>query len=87
MNELRPTRSLLGARGLLSARGVPWPERGQLYGTRGLFRPRLGVETLQRMGPVRHALAQRAICGVVEVHAPFAPKDEEAPGRGTRKGA
>jgi hypothetical protein len=55
---------------------VPWPSRSVTFGAwRGLARPRIGLETLQRLGPVRHALAQRAICGLVEVHAPFAPRE------------
>lgn len=54
-----------------------------LYGSRGLAHPRLGLTGVQRMGPVNHALAQRHICGVVEVHAPFADdiaRGERLPG-------
>ena len=49
-----------------------WPARERLYGTRGVYRPRISIRTLQKLGDVRHALAQRAIAGTLEVHARFA---------------
>lgn len=56
---------------------APFVRSALLFGPRrGLYRPTMALQTIQRMGPVRHALAQRAVCGIVEVHAPFvdAPK-------------
>lgn len=59
-------------------RGQPW-ERARVYGQRGIYRPTMAIHTLSRLGPVRHALAQRAIAGTLEVHAPFAiPLSDEA---------
>jgi len=49
-------------------------ERSVLYGPRGLYKPRMALKAIPRLGPVRHALAQRAVCGLLEVHAPFAPE-------------
>lgn len=51
--------------------GAPLKQGDQLYGVRGLFRPTVALHTIKRLGPVRHALAQRAIGGFMEVHAPF----------------
>ncbi len=47
-----------------------------LFGRRGLYRPNVALHTIQRLGPVRHAIAQRTVAGMVEVHAPWAPKLE-----------
>ncbi len=43
-----------------------------LCGLRGLRKPAVALYTIKRLGPVRHALAQRAVVGTVEVHAPWA---------------
>lgn len=45
-----------------------------LFGRRGLYRPNVALQTIQRLGPARHAIAQRTVAGTVEIHAPFAPK-------------
>ena len=47
-----------------------------LFGRRGLYRPTVALQTIQRLGPARHAIAQRTVAGIVEIHAPFAPKPE-----------
>lgn len=53
---------------------LPWPRGEMLYGgPHGVYRPTMAAKTLQRLGDVRHALAQRCIAGTLEVHAPFAP--------------
>jgi hypothetical protein len=62
-------RSLFVTRVLL---GGPVWKIDRLYGVRGTFRPQMALRTIARLGPVRHALAQRAIAGTLEVHAPFA---------------
>lgn len=54
---------------------LPW-EPARVYGVRGVRHPSVALRTIRHVGPVRHALAQRAVCGVVEVHAPFS-KDEK----------
>ena len=62
----------------LHQRGMAW-ERARIFGQRGIYRPTMAIHTISRLGPVRHALAQRAIAGTLEVHAPFAaPLSEEA---------
>ncbi|MCA9566433.1 MAG: hypothetical protein KC656_01265 [Myxococcales bacterium] len=58
---------------LLATHGVDFPRGERLYGLRGTFRPTMAARTIQRLGDVRHALAQRCIAGTLEVHAPFAP--------------
>lgn len=56
-----------------------WARGQQLFGIRGTYRPTMAAKTIQRLGDVRHALAQRSIAGTLEVHAPFAPElSEEA---------
>lgn len=54
--------------------GPDWGRDGRLYGLRGTFKPTMALRTMQRLGDVRHALAQRAIAGFLEIHAPFAPE-------------
>lgn len=55
-----------------------------LYGkVRGIAHPKAGIAGMQRMGDVVHALAQRHVAGVIEVHAPFADdvaRGERMPG-------
>ncbi len=48
-----------------------------LFGRRGLYRPNVAIHTFQRLGPARHAIAQRTVAGVIEIHAPFAPKTDK----------
>lgn len=55
-----------------AAREVPLRPEAKSYGLRGTFKPTIALHTLHRLGPVRHALAQRLISGVLEVHAPWA---------------
>jgi len=82
---LRPVRSALavlhGETRQISVqhqRQLPW-ERARIFGQRGIYRPTMAIHTISRLGPVRHALAQRSIAGTLEVHAPFAPElTEEA---------
>lgn len=47
-----------------------------LFGGRGLYRPSVALQTIQRLGPARHAIAQRTVAGMIEVHAPWAPKPD-----------
>lgn len=49
-----------------------------LFGRRGLYRPNVAIHTFQRLGPARHAIAQRTVAGVIEIHAPFAPKTDKS---------
>lgn len=49
-----------------------------LFGRRGLYRPNVAIHTFQRLGPARHAIAQRTVAGAIEIHAPFAPKTDKA---------
>jgi len=51
----------------------------RVYGDRGLRHPALGLRTIRQLGPVRHALEQRAVCGILEVHAPFSDHGEDSP--------
>ncbi len=52
--------------------GPPLHAESRLYGTwHRMYRPALALKAVRNMGPVRHALAQRAIAGSMEVHAPF----------------
>lgn len=55
-----------------------WDRGERLYGLRGLYKPTMSARTVQRLGDVRHALAQRAIAGTLEVHAPFSELTDEA---------
>ena len=62
-----------------------------LFGRRGVHKPAVALRTIQRLGNARHALAQRTVAGVMEVHAPFAPKPKDDDkkkddGKGGRKG-
>lgn len=45
--------------------------RKLLYGRRGLRMPLISVTSAHHMGPARHALAQRAVGGQLEVSLPF----------------
>ncbi len=60
-------------------RPPPWIqyEEAKVFGLRGIRHPGIAVRTIRQLGPVRHALAQRAVCGVIEVHAPFSPDGKE----------
>lgn len=44
--------------------------RSLSYGPRGLKFPLLALQAEQQLGPVRHALAQRTVAGVMQVHFP-----------------
>lgn len=57
-----------------------------LFGRRGLYRPSVALHTIQRLGPARHAIAQRTVAGMVEIHAPFAPKPASAKDAKTSQG-
>lgn len=49
----------------------PVTDRGLLYGRRGLRIPLISITAQHHMGPARHALAQRAVGGTLEVSLPF----------------
>lgn len=61
-----------GLLGAAAAQPDPVMDRTLLYGRkRGLRLPLISVTTSSHMGPARHALAQRAVGGMLEIKLPF----------------
>jgi hypothetical protein len=74
VRRLRAPHPLTPGSPLTSVDRAPLAATSALYGEkRGMYRPTMALQTITRLGPVRHALAQRAIAGMIEVHAPFSP--------------
>lgn len=71
LHRLQQSPLTASRRTKLSASSPLDPERSVLCGIRGTYRPTIALQTIKRMGPIRHALAQRSIAGFLEVHAPF----------------
>lgn len=78
---VRATRRqrLSASASILQGHSPPLRQETPLYGIRGLRHPAMGLRAVRQLGPVRHALEQRAVCGTLEIHAPFSDHGKEKP--------